>query len=250
MKINNTGNLKDGHVKSAAARIRENQRRSRTRRKEYVQHLEQRLRNFERLGIAVTQEVQKAGRKVKRENEMLRSLLLLHGVTEKSVEEYLESQGQTASSSQPQSLSVASIASSKMNLSTALNHPISNYHHSTATSPDLHSDRPPHRPISNGPESLPPKSDRKTDMDVLPCQGSNASRAARPNPAVAERNSEKHHFASIQGTGQSMSCVAAAKIIESMQNYSDFRDVRSELGCDSESTCFVKNMSIFDILDR
>lgn len=39
MKVKSPGNMKKGHATSAAARTRENQRHSRSRRKEYVQHL-------------------------------------------------------------------------------------------------------------------------------------------------------------------------------------------------------------------
>jgi hypothetical protein len=35
-----------------------------------------------------------------------------------------------------------------------------------------------------------------------------------------------------------------------MQAHSESRDVRSELGCDTEGDCMVKNMSIFDVLDK
>lgn len=250
MKVNNTGKLKEDHVKSAAARIRENQRRSRTRRKEYVQRLEQRLWSFERLGVAATQEVQKAGRKVARENELLRSLLLLHGVTEKSVEEYLESRGQPTTSTLSQCMSLASLASAKLHPPTTPNQRTSSCHNSSTTSSHWQSDNPPHQPRAIGSSNPPPKSDAKTNMDILPCQEFNTNRATKHNPVTAESNSETHEVASIQDTGQSMSCVTAARIIENMQNHSECRDVRSELGCSSESTCMVKNMSIFDILDR
>lgn len=249
MKVNSTGNLKDDYV-TAAARIRENQRRSRTRRKEYVQRLEQRLWSFERLGVAATQEVQKAGRKVARENELLRSLLLLHGVTEKSVEEYLESRGQPTTSTLSQCMSLASLASAKLHPPTTPNQRTSSCHNSSTTSSHWQSDNPPHQPRAIGSSNPPPKSDAKTNMDILPCQEFNTNRATKHNPVTAESNSETHEVASIQDTGQSMSCVTAARIIENMQNHSECRDVRSELGCSSESTCMVKNMSIFDILDR
>lgn len=249
MEVNSTGNSKDNHV-TAAARIRENQRRSRTRRKEYVQRLEQRLWSFERLGVTATQEVQKAGRKVARENELLRSLLQLHGVTEESVEEYLESRGQPASSTLSQCMPLESLASAKLHPPTAPNQRASSYLNSSATSSHWQSDNPPHQPRAIGSRNPPPKSDAKSNMDILPCQEFNTNRAAKLNPVTAESNSETHEVASIQDTGQSMSCVTAARIIESIQNHSEYRNVRSELGCSSESTCMVKNMSIFDILDR
>lgn len=250
MKVKSPGNVKEDHATSAAARIRENQRRSRTRRKEYVQHLEQRLWSFERLGVAATQEVQKAGRKVARENDLLRSLLLLHGVTETSIEEYLESRGQPTSSTPSQCMSLASLASAKLHPPTAPKQPPGDYHHSPTIPSHWDLDNPPHQLRPIGARNSPPKSDAKTRMEILPRQEINAHRAGKLNPVTAESISESHQFGSIQDRGQFTSCVTAARIIENMHNQSDFRDVRSELGCDSKSTCMVKNMSIFDILDK
>ena len=62
------------------ARIRDNQRRSRARRKEYLQEVEGRLRECEQTGIAASTEIQAAGRKVADENQRLRQLLIRHGV--------------------------------------------------------------------------------------------------------------------------------------------------------------------------
>ncbi|KAL3487409.1 hypothetical protein BJX62DRAFT_213554 [Aspergillus germanicus] len=50
-------------------------------------------------------------------------------------------------------------------------------------------------------------------------------------------------------SGQSTLCDAAARIITSMRSYSDARDVRSELGCESGTECMVRNMDIFQLLD-
>ena len=54
---------------------RENQRRSRARRKDYVQDLETRLREYERRGVGATVEMQQAARAVEAENSALRSIL-------------------------------------------------------------------------------------------------------------------------------------------------------------------------------
>ncbi|KAJ4983160.1 hypothetical protein SVAN01_11344 [Stagonosporopsis vannaccii] len=67
------------------ARIRDNQRRSRARRKEYLQELEAKLRNCEQLGIEASTEIQSAARKVLDENRKLRSLLLERGVPEADI---------------------------------------------------------------------------------------------------------------------------------------------------------------------
>ncbi|KAK2748439.1 hypothetical protein FQN55_004378 [Onygenales sp. PD_40] len=72
-----------------SVRIRDNQRRSRARRKEYLQDLEKRVHKFEQEGVTATIEVQAAAKKVARQNELLRSLLRLKGVSEGEVEGYL-----------------------------------------------------------------------------------------------------------------------------------------------------------------
>ncbi|KAK3318458.1 hypothetical protein B0H66DRAFT_238578 [Apodospora peruviana] len=78
------------------ARIRENQRRSRARRREYVQELEQRLRLVELQGIEASAEIQVAARKVADENRRLRVLLNNHGFEDESIERYLASSSSTA----------------------------------------------------------------------------------------------------------------------------------------------------------
>ncbi|KAK4236982.1 hypothetical protein C8A03DRAFT_35095 [Achaetomium macrosporum] len=72
-------------------RIRDNQRRSRARRKEYLQELEQRVRRAELQGVQASVEVQAAARQVAEENRKLRLLLRHHGISESSLETYLAS---------------------------------------------------------------------------------------------------------------------------------------------------------------
>jgi len=84
--------------KANLARIRDNQRRSRARKKEYLQELESRLRQCELQGIEASSEIQGAARKVAEENKKLRALLSQQGVREDSIEVYLQasSTGDTA----------------------------------------------------------------------------------------------------------------------------------------------------------
>ncbi|KAF7869650.1 hypothetical protein EAF04_004434 [Stromatinia cepivora] len=76
--------------KANLARIRDNQRRSRARRKEYLQELEARLRQCELQGIEASSEIQMAARRVADENKKLRSLLAQQGVGNDIVESYLQ----------------------------------------------------------------------------------------------------------------------------------------------------------------
>ncbi|KAJ6779843.1 hypothetical protein PWT90_00839 [Aphanocladium album] len=76
--------------KANLARIRDNQRRSRARRREYLQDLEQRLRLCELQGIEATTEVQVAARRVAEENRQLRQLLNKHGFSDEYIGRFLQ----------------------------------------------------------------------------------------------------------------------------------------------------------------
>ncbi|EAT83278.2 hypothetical protein SNOG_09086 [Parastagonospora nodorum SN15] len=82
---------KKGDDTASALRIRENQRRSRNRRKELIDELQGRIQKYEREGVAATQEMQRAARKVAEENARLRSLLAHHGILQDEVDAFLRS---------------------------------------------------------------------------------------------------------------------------------------------------------------
>ena len=82
--------LMSSKEKANLARIRDNQRRSRARRKEYLQELEARLRQCELQGIEASSEIQMAARRVADENKKLRGLLAQHGVGDDTIETYLQ----------------------------------------------------------------------------------------------------------------------------------------------------------------
>jgi len=72
--------------KANLARIRDNQRRSRARRKEYLQELEAKYRSCEAVGVEASAEIQSAARKVLDENKRLRQLLMQHGYNDAQIE--------------------------------------------------------------------------------------------------------------------------------------------------------------------
>ncbi|ODA76255.1 hypothetical protein RJ55_08100 [Drechmeria coniospora] len=77
--------------KANLARIRDNQRRSRARKKEYLQDLERRVRLWELYGTEASAEIQMAARKVAEENKQLRCLLNRYGVGDEYIHHYLQS---------------------------------------------------------------------------------------------------------------------------------------------------------------
>lgn len=72
--------------KANLARIRDNQRRSRARRKEYLQELETKYRTCEAVGVEASSEIQTAARRVLDENKRLRALLKRQGLTDVEID--------------------------------------------------------------------------------------------------------------------------------------------------------------------
>lgn len=77
-----------------ASRLRENQRRSRARKKEYLLSLEARFQTCQRIGIEANIEIQNAAKKVVRENQILRSMLKRRGVTDSEIDKTLREGGE------------------------------------------------------------------------------------------------------------------------------------------------------------
>ncbi|WQF83496.1 hypothetical protein CDEST_08510 [Colletotrichum destructivum] len=72
------------------SRIRDNQRRSRARKKEYVLEIEQKLRQCHSKGVEASAEVQQAARHVANENHKLRQLLHTLGLVDEQIEQYIQ----------------------------------------------------------------------------------------------------------------------------------------------------------------
>ncbi|KAK0223498.1 hypothetical protein IW262DRAFT_1367325 [Armillaria fumosa] len=75
---------------SRAARVRENQRQSRQRKRDYLASLEKRLETFEQEGIKANVELQKVARAISAENRILRALLIERsGMSEADIQQLL-----------------------------------------------------------------------------------------------------------------------------------------------------------------
>ncbi|KAL2812891.1 hypothetical protein BDW59DRAFT_36327 [Aspergillus cavernicola] len=230
---------------SATVRIRDNQRRSRERHKEYVRELEQRLRNYERLGVTATQEVQAVGRKMAQENQWLRSLLNLHGVPKPEVNQYLQSRRSE--------VAPPLAATSDPHESHVTRHPgftsapaLEQYTQQGAWMSESIQSRPVHNtwPFTKVDEltqtSSPLPSQKSSLVQPAPKESAAISERGPVHlglPRTVERDDDT-----------SMSCEAAASIIAGMQNYPDASTIRDKLGCAS-AECRVRNMTIFEMLD-
>ncbi|KAL2802999.1 hypothetical protein BJX63DRAFT_413350 [Aspergillus granulosus] len=202
-----------------AARIRDNQRRSRARRKEYIRELEERVQGYERLGVSATQEVQAAGRKVAQENEWLRELLSLHGISESQVNQYL------ASRRNENAAPVSPVFGRQEGheISTTMLATKQHAHHHVPMSHSTHASREQYTAAVSDEEPVPEERIGNGQADDL--------------PLAAGRDDET-----------SMSCEAAANIIAGMHDYPDRSMIRERLGCGS-TDCRVRHLAIFEMLD-
>ncbi|EOD43816.1 hypothetical protein UCRNP2_9497 [Neofusicoccum parvum UCRNP2] len=80
--------MADPNTKDNLARIRDNQRRSRARRKEYLSELESKYRSCEQMGVQASAEIQAAAKRVLDENRRLRALLHQKGVCDAEIDSF------------------------------------------------------------------------------------------------------------------------------------------------------------------
>ncbi|KAF2687102.1 hypothetical protein K458DRAFT_185816 [Lentithecium fluviatile CBS 122367] len=207
----------------ASTRIRDNQRRSRAQRKEFLENLQQRVQEYERRGIAATVEVQQAAQAVARENAALRRLLARHGILREEIDRELQS-----ANNDPLSADGPKLA----RLDAALRPRFPQEQTSPMTSPASVCRKPcsqvqPSYEIAERPHELP----EARELVVPP-----------PTPIVP---------ALITTSAAETSCEAAAIIIAQMRGDGDDDFARNMLlGCQGKTDCKVKNTTLFQVLDE
>ncbi|KAB2570208.1 hypothetical protein BFW01_g6039 [Lasiodiplodia theobromae] len=275
--------MAEPQTKDNLARIRDNQRRSRARKKEYLQELESKYRACEQMGVQASAEIQAAAKRVLDENRRLRALLQKMGVSDSEIDSFNDpnpnpadtldamlrnrrpcnpgSQSACGSSrSGASSKSPASQAPTSTPLSTtsleppALPPPAqpSPRSHSSATSisstfstpPTAESPMVPIAPLPSFPTNTPP------DPSSAYGPSYNAYYAI-PNlgnwtwPTLNDMPDTP-----TQHIPNSSSCLQAADIIRGMR--SDVGpELEQEMGCNAEGQdCKVDNNVIFDLVDK
>jgi len=253
--------LLQGNDTPTATRIRENQRRSRNRRKELIDDLQKRVQEYEQQGVRATQEVQKAARRVSEENTGLRDLLFRHGVSQGEIEEHLRSFRTPGSTCFPTNHAIA---------------PTSQPQIVCETRSDT-SDQYPMRPRSHihvrditvrkgsvlATSSVDQPSKR---LDAVPSPAASqvhrlpSPRRTCAKPSVPEEpdcpnTADCFCPPSIAATYQSfggfeISCEAAATIIVEMRGDGDIDSARASLGCRGPEECSVKNSTVMQIMDE
>ena len=243
-----------------SVRIRDNQRRSRARRKELIDDLKQRLRVFENEGAQATVEVQIAAQKVAKENDVLRSLLREHGVTDLEIEDSIRSKlfPSDVPSAEKSWLKAKELSSQLL------------------LPQDIRSGRLSNpRFVDGRPSKLVTQDDThmttSTTLSHQVYQGDMVTTSQAPSPGSTKSCPQWHdtlttaplyNDVAIQpieaqevdshrhSADDTTSCEIAASIIASMRGHVDAEEARAELGCSSSLSCMVKNTTIFQRMDR
>ncbi|PNY30061.1 Uncharacterized protein TCAP_00035, partial [Tolypocladium capitatum] len=274
---------------ASAVRIRENQRRSRARRKEYVKGMERKMQEYERRGVEATLEMQQAARTVAIENAQLRAMLSQLGASATDVDAFLQtSQDQDAAGQQ--AAGVTPLVTKPLdNAKPLLAEPKQGDEIGSCGGGEgnhVFDQTPMHDAArwSSPPEAahygLPPWAQHGATpfdkLDVLasasvqqgccdgrtqctmPAPGSRAESPSTVGPSPGAVTPSLNGLEQLQPTYRSdaafaspmeMSCNAAAQIIAEMQGHVDRELAKERLGCNGQDECFVKNAVLFQILE-
>lgn len=265
-----------------AIRIRDNQRRSRARHKEFVDELQRKVQEYEKRGIEASLQMQKAARDVAIENSRLRALLASRGVSNEQVDAYLRS---FEEDNKGAAVSISSTLAPILNAPIVLEPsptqlPPLQEHLSQTKFPQEAEKEPVGAKRKFGDTLLPPvltltptpDVQQNSPLDRLAVLAdASLNRSTQPAPTAASppepatrvphhysrrsqtppRPTEEPHHHRPTASPLEMSCNAAARIIADMQGHADERSARLALGCGAQDEeCFVKNTSIFRVLDH
>ena len=213
--------VKAAHITSAAQteKNRVNQRNFRARRQVYIRELQEEIRTLKEERLQATKEVQTAAREVLEENRKLRWVIERNlGVTGRELDAYLS--GVTPQVHQP----ISNISTSPGHLATPSpkQYTTSTVQNSTSSSACI--------------SKQPPRSLDFHESNI-------AQDITLPNGTSLPPDSF------IKNKGD-RSCEEAAMIIAGLRSGLSSDEIYSELGCSANKPCAVKNLSVFELLDR
>jgi hypothetical protein len=243
-------------------RIRNNQRKSRARRKEYLEELKSKLRKYESMGVEASMEIQASARLVAEENKRLRALLQSRGVVSLEIDTAIE-----ASNVGAQAPSRASILEAKLNTKKPCTGDVcktgSNSRQSNTLSP-FQSSTEPRGGICKRPLTLVPlmtTAIHPVSLLESPALENRLSSSSIATPAFSPMDpssdlmdhyeKESPDLSSQTSPGNdTISCTFAVNVITSMRADVSAEDVKAELGCGKDVECKIDNSTFFTIMDR
>ncbi|MCJ1259091.1 hypothetical protein MMC24_006926 [Lignoscripta atroalba] len=243
--------------KANLARVRDNQRRSRARRKEYLQDLEDKYRNCELLGAEAASEIQTAARRVAEENKRLRALLRARGVSDDEIDGHLEK-----SFGEP----VVSTARS-LDAMLSTRKPCGGRKPGASCQPSESSPMRLETFNVAGAQSYVPQPQPTPPMSFPILEHSHtqpgSSVGSYPSSNTSELESHFHmnnatdwttvgqfDFSGVSTDADTSSCNFAATLLTSMRGDISADQVKMELGCAPGSDCKIANATLFNAMDR
>jgi len=208
---------------SPSTRVRENQRRSRTRRKELIDELQQRLRGYERKEVQATVAMQLAARRVAWENAQLRDLLSEKGVSTEEIKVFLYGRevGQCTTAHIPSGDAVVGGLPGDIAAQCPTGQSLTEQSGQEIDTGDQAASEEVEGPVVAG------------------------TPASEPRGPVPGRRSTS--FA-LDDSMLEMSCEMAAEIISGMRENEDQERTRSQLGCSGYEQCHVKNITVLQLM--
>ena len=239
---------------AALSRIRENQRRSRAQRRDYVKDLEKRLQQAESRDAQANIELQAAARKVAKENTLLKSLLRKIGVTDAAVADYLRVGGEPGALIEiPRANNTPLQSPTKYKLPDSwgeLYKEPSNHSLDPAVKAPVQNASVKHpRPTSTTTTEASLQS-RPHDPSGPPLQSFGLASPLQESIGVDNNDSEAPESEYGKSISNATSCETAARIIVSMRGYGNVEEIQSELGCAVRPDCMINNVDIFKIMER
>lgn len=263
-----------GQKASDLVRVRDNQRRSRARKKEYVQELETKWRTCEQTGAEASAEIQAAARKVADENKRLRQLLAEHGIPDRETNSPLSQHAVVLDSL----LGTRRRCGTHGNGSCKPATPIvaSSVPPQNSGEPSSHANiRPAARTLRPQAEYSPSPAYASSSTGVSSNNLTMSIYTGNPHhPTVAQQPPENtyysppvsdRHLGSFQGYGfapsdyapdstmagsETSSCRAVADAIRYVRPNLGPDQLEAQMGCSEGQDCSISNVQAFDLMDR
>jgi hypothetical protein len=274
------GDMADDDQRRTAnlARIRDNQRRSRARRKEYLMELEQKYRSCEQVGVEASAEIQAAARRVLQENKAileenkrLRQLLKQKGVEDAEIDSFSMARPENPQFPSPESVALETMIGQRKPCGSCSGKSVTKSR-SPLTQPD---------PAELTPESsTSPLCQHAQQAGLQYSKPLSASSSTLQSPVLAQPDLSTAQLYSMQTMSQPLaidyspiydnnmlwqdpygapqtavsasdlsSCHVAADAIRSIKPDVG-QELEEELGCANGQECSVPNTQIFSIMDR
>ncbi|KAK7915152.1 hypothetical protein PG985_012855 [Apiospora marii] len=233
---------------------RQSQQQARQRQREYVASLERRLAEHESRGVQATIEVQRAARAVAATNEKLLALLKIHGVQDTEIDAFLR---EPATMGEEKAVSRASCgvshpaghgrSGSLQPVVSAVEVPTGQRETETHPVP-----APQYKEMSsvNSPRVAVQSSHGPLGGCGRPPPGETGGCGQNADACHASPRNELSLGESQKLPGQETSCDTAATIISELHGLDDVSKARSFLGCTTRGPCSVRNLRLFELMDK